>query len=78
MDKILIRLTDVSRLDNLKKFDGYKFRQARKSTATPTTFYGSDWELCRERRLQIASEDTARMWRHLWQKLAQKVGANKC
>ena len=63
-------------MDNFKKFDGYKFRQAM--AATPRAFFGEDYELQKEQRLKTASEDIARMWRHLWQKLAQKVGANKC
>ena len=65
-------------MDNFKKFDGYKFHQAmRATTPANTSFFGSDWELNKEKRLQDATNDTARMWRHLWQKLAQKVGANK-
>lgn len=63
-------------MDKIKKFDGYKFHQAMKATTPSTNFFGSDWELDRESRLQLATSDTARMWRHLWQKLAQKVGAN--
>jgi len=60
-----------------QKFDGYKFRQAMRAIApTNTNFFGGDWELCKELRLQVAANDTARMWRHLWQKLAQKVGAS--
>lgn len=66
-------------MNNLKKFDGYKFRQAMMAIAsTNTNFFGSDWELCKELRLQLAADNTARMWRYLWQKLAQKVGASKC
>ena len=51
-------------------FDGYKFRQAMKTTTPVTATYGSDWELMRELRLQVAENDTARMWRHIWQKMA--------
>lgn len=65
-------------MDNRKKFDGYKFHQALKATTPVTGTYGSDWELHKEMRLQAATNDTARMWRHLWQKLTQRVGANKC
>jgi len=62
-------------MDSLRKYDGYKFRQAMRSTApNATNFFGSDWELVKELRLQSAADDTARMWQHLWQKLAQKVG----
>ena len=65
-------------MDNkIKKFDGYKFRQAVEATTPNTNFFGSDWELCKELRLQVATNDTARMWRHIWQKLAQKVGGSK-
>lgn len=64
-------------MDNFRRFDGYKFRQAMKSSSINTNFFGSDWELCKEKRLRDATYDTARMWRHIWQKLAQKVGANK-
>ena len=65
-------------MDKIRKFDGYKFHQAMKATTpTNTNFFGSDWELCKELRLQVASNDIARMWRHIWQKLAQKVGGSK-
>ena len=60
-------------MDNFRKFDGYKFHQAMKSSSINTNFFGSDWELNKESRLQVATYDTARMWRYLWQKLAQKV-----
>ena len=63
-------------MDSIKKFDGYKFHQAMRATTPTTGTYGSDWELCKELRLQVATNDCQRMWRHLWQKLAQKVGAN--
>ena len=55
----------------LKLFDGYKFRQAMKSSSTSSTnFYGEDWELHRTTRLEVSSNDCQRMWRHLWQSLA--------
>ena len=64
-------------MDIFRKFDGYKFHQAMRAIApTNTNFFGSDWELSKESRLQVATYDIARMWRHIWQKLAQKVGAN--
>lgn len=62
-------------MNNFKKFDGYKFRQAMAATTTPD-FRGEDWELQKEQMLETASADIARMWRHIWQKLAQKVGTN--
>ena len=65
-------------MDNFKKFDGYKYRQALRVIAPANTnFFGSDWELNREARQQVATNDCQRMWRHIWQKLVQKVGANK-
>jgi hypothetical protein len=54
----------------LINFDGYKFRQAMKSSSSNTNFYGEDWELHRTTRLEEASNDCQRMWRHLWQKMA--------
>ena len=58
-------------MKTLEKFDGYKFRQAMKSSSkSNTNFYGEDWELHREARLSLASNDCQRMWRHLWQKMA--------
>ncbi len=57
-------------------FDGYKFHQAMSLTKTNYAkenygnFYGEDWELYRESRLNLASNDCQRMWRHLWQKMA--------
>lgn len=54
---------------NIKNFDGFKFRQAMVATATGVNFYGEDYELSKEKRLETASEDVSRMWRHLWQKL---------
>ena len=54
----------------LINFDGYKFRQAMSLTKTNYDNYGEDWELSRETRLSLASNDCQRMWRHLWQSLA--------
>ena len=56
---------------NIKNFDGYKFRQAMAmaTTSTSVEFFGEDYELSKEKRLETASEDTSRMWRYLWQKL---------
>ena len=57
-------------------FDEYKFRQAMSLTKTNYAkenygnFYGEDWELYRESRLNLASNDCQRMWRHIWQKMA--------
>ena len=52
-------------------FDGYKFRQAMKSSRpTEEFYYCEDYELHKEGRLNLASEDCQRMWRHLWQKMA--------
>ena len=56
---------------NLLKFDGYKFHQAMKSSTIEIDgFYGEDWELHRTTRVETASNDCQRMWRHLWQKMA--------
>ena len=52
----------------LINFDGYKFRQAMK--CSNTGFYGEDWEFHRTYRIETASNDCQRMWRHLWQKMA--------
>jgi len=55
---------------NLQKFDGYKFRQAMSETRGDCGgFYGEDWELLREARLDLAANDCQRMWRHIWQKM---------
>ena len=54
----------------LIKFDGYKFYQAMKSSSSNTNFYGEEWKLHRTYRIETASNDCQRMWRHLWQKMA--------
>jgi hypothetical protein len=59
--------------NNINFFDGYKFRQAMKSTALNYDFYGEDYELSKESRLALASMDVGKMWRHLYYKLAKKL-----
>ena len=63
-------------MNTLEKFDGFKFRQAKRTTSIVFAkenygnFYAEDWEMYNEDRLRLASSDCQRMWRHLWQKMA--------
>ena len=61
--------------NNINFFDGYKFRQAMKSSALNYDFYAEDYELSKESRLILASMDIEKMWRHLYHKLAKKLAS---
>ena len=59
---------------NIKNFDGYKFRQAKKSIlGEAPDFTGEDWELLKQIALDVADKATERMFVHLYYKLAHKL-----
>lgn len=60
----------------IKKFDGYKFRQSMKQYSSDNVkldYFADDYELSKETILILATEDVARMWHHLWNKLSIKI-----
>ena len=59
---------------NIKDFDGFKFRQAKKNNlgATPD-FRGENWELLKGIAHEVAEKSTVRMWTHIYYKLAHKL-----
>ena len=65
-------------MKTIKDFDGYKFRQAKKSIlgATPD-FRGENWEMLKDVAHSVSQKATIRMWAHIYYKLSHKLTCNK-